>query len=54
MAARRAFKIPLNKSDIQLAISSLNANQIQSKQRAAAIFNVAKLTLHNQRAGKPA
>jgi hypothetical protein len=46
--------MPLNEGDMQLAISSLNDRQIYSKRRAAATFNVPKLTLHDRRAGKPA
>ena len=46
--------MPSNETDIQLAISSLNAHQIQSNRRAAAIFNVTRSTLQNRRNGKPA
>ena len=46
--------MPSNETDIQLAISSLNAHQIQSNRRAAATFNVTRSTLQNRRNGKPA
>jgi hypothetical protein len=46
--------MPSNEDDIQLAIFSLNANQIRSKRCAAATFSIRKSTLHNRRAGKPA
>ena len=46
--------MPSNEADIQLAISSLNAHQIQSNRRAAATFNVTRSTLQNRRNGKPA
>jgi hypothetical protein len=46
--------MPSNEGDVQIAISSLDASQIYSKQRAAATFNVPKSTLHDRRAGRPA
>jgi hypothetical protein len=54
MAPRNTTQMPSNQADIQLAISSLNANQIQSGRRAATIFNVPESTLRDRRAGKPA
>jgi hypothetical protein len=53
MARHNNIQLPSNEGDIQLAISSLNAHQLRSNQRAAAIFNVSKTTLRDQRAGKP-
>ena len=46
--------MPSKEADIQLALTYLNASQIQSTWRAAPIFKVPKLTLINQRAEKPA
>ncbi|KAF7574043.1 hypothetical protein PtrM4_056660 [Pyrenophora tritici-repentis] len=43
-----------NEADIQLAISSINAHQINSASTAAAIYNVPRTTLRNRRAGIPA
>jgi hypothetical protein len=54
MAPRHAPKSPLNGADVQLALSSLNASQIQSTRRAATIFDVPKSTLIDRHAGKPA
>jgi hypothetical protein len=54
MARHNNIQLPSNKGDIQLAISSLNAHQLRSNRRAAAIFNVSETTLRDQRAGKPA
>ena len=54
MPQRRAALLSLNEADIQLALSSLNANQIQSNRRAAKAFNVPRTTLNDRRAGKPA
>jgi hypothetical protein len=54
MAPRHASKLPLKEADIQLALTSLNASQIQSTRRAATIFEVPKSTLIDRRAGKPA
>ena len=39
-------------ADIHLAISALDANQIQTKRRAAATFEVSRTTLHRQRDSK--
>ena len=41
-------------ADIQLALTSLNASQVQSTRRAATSFEVPKSTLIDRRAGKPA
>jgi hypothetical protein len=41
-------------ADIHLAISALNANQIQTKRRAAATFEVSRATLHRRRTSRPA
>ncbi len=41
-------------ADINLAVSALKKNQIQTERRAAATFNVSRATLHRRRAGKPA
>jgi len=46
--------MPSNEADISLALSSLNASQIESTRRAATIFSVPKSTLIDRRAGKPA
>jgi hypothetical protein len=54
MAPRRVAQTASNEADIQLAISVLKSNQIQSSLRAAATFNVPRSTLRNRRAGKPA
>jgi hypothetical protein len=54
MAQHHVTQSSSNEVDIQLAISSLNTNQIQSKRRAAATFNVPESTLRDRRAGRPA
>ena len=54
MALHNNVQLPSNEEDIQLAISSINARQLQSNRRAAAIFNVPETTLRDRRAGKPA
>ena len=43
-----------HEADIQLALSSLDRNQIQSTRRAAIAFNIPKSTLIDRRAGKRA
>jgi hypothetical protein len=53
MPPRRTIKSPSNERNIQLALSALNTNQIQSVRRAAAVFNVPESTLRDRRAGKP-
>ena len=53
MAQPSTTQLPYNEGDILLAISSIDAAQIPSARRAAAIFNVPKATLRDQRAGKP-
>jgi hypothetical protein len=40
-------------SDIQLAINSIQAKQIQSEDRAALAYNIPRMTIHDRRAGKP-
>jgi hypothetical protein len=54
MAPRKASQTTSNEADIQLALSSLNASQIQSNRRAATIFNIPRTTLGDRRARKPA
>jgi hypothetical protein len=54
MALHDNMQLRSNEGDIQLAISSLNAHQLQSDRRAATIFNVPETTLRDRRAGKPA
>jgi hypothetical protein len=44
MARHNNIQLPSNEGNIQLAISSLNARQLQSNRRAAAIFNVPETT----------
>jgi hypothetical protein len=41
-------------ADIQLAILSINSQQVQGNRPAAAIYNVPETTLRRRRAGKPA
>ena len=54
MAPRTVTQLSSNEADIQLAISSINARQIQGNCPAAAVYNVAEATLRRRRAGKPA
>ena len=54
MAQPSTTQLPYNEGDILLAISSIDAAQIPSARRAAAIFNVPEATLRDRRAGKPA
>jgi hypothetical protein len=54
MALRNVTQLLLNEADIQLAISSINTQQIQGNRPAAAIYNVAEATLRRRRAGVPA
>jgi hypothetical protein len=54
MPLHHTYKTPPDEADISLALSSLNASQIESTQCAATIFSVLKSTLINQRARKPA
>jgi hypothetical protein len=54
MAQRTTTRLPSNEGDIQLAISSLNCNQIKSSRRAAVTSNVPESTLRDRRAHKPA
>lgn len=54
MAPRNVIQLPSNEGDIQLAILSLGAHQIQSNRRAAKTFDVPRSTLNDRRAGKPA
>jgi hypothetical protein len=50
MALHNNTRLSLNEGDIQLAISSINARQLQSNRRVAAIFNVPETTLRDRRA----
>jgi hypothetical protein len=43
-----------SEADIQLTLSSLNRNQIQTVRAAARTFSVPRTTLRERRAGKPA
>ena len=54
MPLRHTPRIASNNADMQLAIDSLQAKQIQSENHAALVYNVPRMTLHNRRAGKPA
>jgi hypothetical protein len=54
MAQRNVTQLLSNEADIQLAISSINARQIQGNRPAAAVYNVAEATLRRRRAGIPA
>jgi hypothetical protein len=54
MAQRNATLLASNEADIQLAISSINSDQIQSNRSAAAIYSVSERTIRRRRAGKPA
>jgi hypothetical protein len=45
MAPRTITQLSSNEADIQLAISSINARQIQGNRPAAAVYNVAETTL---------
>ncbi|KAH8621882.1 putative transposase [Alternaria alternata] len=54
MALRNVTQLLSNKADVQLAILSINAQQIQGNRPAAAIYNVAEATLRRRRAGIPA
>ncbi|KAI1522826.1 HTH-psq domain containing protein, partial [Pyrenophora tritici-repentis] len=50
MAQRSATQLLSNEADIQLAISSINAHQIQGTRTAAVVYNVAETTLRRRRA----
>jgi hypothetical protein len=54
MAQRNVPQLPLNEADIQLAISSIDAQQIQGNRPAAVVYSVAETTLRRRRAGVPA
>jgi hypothetical protein len=54
MAPRNATQLLSNEADIQLAILSINANQIQGNRPAATAYSVAEATLRRRRAGMPA
>ncbi|KAF7566706.1 hypothetical protein PtrM4_150260 [Pyrenophora tritici-repentis] len=54
MAQRSATQLLSNEADIQLAISSINAHQIQGTRTVAVVYNVAETTLRRRRAGIPA
>ena len=53
MSLLNNIRLSSNEGDIQFAISSLNARQLQSNRRATAIFNIPETTLRDRRAGKP-
>ena len=54
MALRNVTRSSLNEADIQLAILSINARQIQGSRPAATAYKVAETTLRRRRAGVPA
>jgi hypothetical protein len=54
MAQRSDTQLPLNEADIQLAISSIDNQQIQVNGPAAVVYSVAETTLRHRRAGIPA
>jgi hypothetical protein len=54
MPQRYVPQVPSNEADIQLAIYSIKAKQIQSEKRAASIYNIPRMTMRDRRAGKPA
>ena len=54
MPPHHASRLTSHEGDIQLALSSLDSNQIQSTRRAAIAFNVPKSTLIDRRAGRHA
>ena len=54
MTPRHATQLLSNELDIQLAILSLDSDQIQTGRRAATIYNVPESTLRDRRAGKRA
>ena len=54
MPQRHTPQMASNNADIQFAIDSLQAKQIQSENHAALVYNVPRMTLHDRRAGKPA
>jgi hypothetical protein len=54
MALRNVTQLLSNEADIQLAISSISARQIQGNRPAATVYNVAETTLRRRRAGVPA
>ncbi|KAF1828269.1 hypothetical protein BDW02DRAFT_512746 [Decorospora gaudefroyi] len=54
MPPRHALCSRLNEADVQLAITFINASQIQSNRRAATAFNIPRSTLNDRRAGRPA
>jgi hypothetical protein len=51
MAQRNTTLLASNEADIQLAISSINSDQIQSNCSAAAIYSVSERTIRRRRAG---
>jgi hypothetical protein len=54
MAQRSATQSASNEADIQLALLSIDTEQLQSNRRAAAIYNVSERTIRRRRAGVPA
>ena len=53
MALRNVTQLSSNEADIQLAISSINASQIQGNRPAATVYNVAETTLRRRRDYQP-
>jgi hypothetical protein len=54
MARRHQPPTRSSEADIQLSISSINANQVQTERAAARVYNVPRTTLRDRRAGRPA
>jgi len=54
MAPHKATQMLSNEADVQLALSSINAGQIQGTRPAAIAYNVPETTLRRRRAGIPA
>ena len=54
MAPHNVTQMQSNEADIQLAISSIDAKQIQGNRPAAAVYQVVEATLRRRRAGMPA
>ena len=54
MAPHNVTQMRSNEADIQLAISSIDAKQIQGNRPAAAVYQVVEAMLRRRRAGMPA
>ena len=52
MSQQRSYLSTYSESDLQLALSDIQSQRVQSQQRAAAIYNVPQSTLSDRRAGK--